>query len=432
MFSLFFKPALSGMRSRGALAASFLVLICASAVASAQTLSLEAAQRAALVHSAQLRSKGAAADAALSMAVAAGERPDPVLKAGVDNVPVTGADRYTLGTESMTMRRIGVMQEWTRADKLRLRSARYERDAERMLAEREIIHCDIERDSALAWLDLWFAQAEQDLLAAQSEALRDQRTAVEAAYRGGRSSRSELIAMDAELASLEERRSATRQRVRSAALILGRWTGHDAARPLGPLPDLGVPPVDLARLEAEQATYPTLRALERQSAVSQTEAELAAAARRPDWSVEVAFQQRGPAYSNMVSVGVSVPLQWDRKNRQDRELAARLALASGARDDLEEARRAFMTEQRQAFDLWQTGRERLQRYRGSLEPLARERSAAVLAEYRGGKATLADVLGARRQELDVRLQAVQLEADTARTWARLRFLKPTLTVTEHE
>ena len=32
------------------------------------------------------------------------------------------------------------------------------------------------------------------------------------------------------------------------------------------------------------------------------------------------YSQRGPAYSNMVSLNVSLPLPWDRKNRQDREL----------------------------------------------------------------------------------------------------------------
>jgi hypothetical protein len=47
---------------------------------------------------------------------------------------------------------------------------------------------------------------------------------------------------------------------------------------------------------------------------------LAEANKKPDWSVEVAFQQRGSAYSNMVSVGISLPFQWDQKNRQDREL----------------------------------------------------------------------------------------------------------------
>jgi len=32
----------------------------------------------------------------------------------------------------------------------------------------------------------------------------------------------------------------------------------------------------------------------------------------PDWSVEVAYQQRGPLFFEHVSVGVSVPLPWDR------------------------------------------------------------------------------------------------------------------------
>ena len=43
------------------------------------------------------------------------------------------------------------------------------------------------------------------------------------------------------------------------------------------------------------------------------------------------FSQRGSAYSNMVSLNVSIPLQWDQKNRQDREVSARLALAEQLR-----------------------------------------------------------------------------------------------------
>jgi outer membrane protein TolC len=77
------------------------------------------------------------------------------------------------------------------------------------------------------------------------------------------------------------------------------------------------------------------------------------------------------------------------------------------------------------LDEWQNGRERVARYRDALVPLAHSRSAAILAAYRGGKATLADMLAARRHELDVRLQALQLEADTAKLWAQLNFLYPT-------
>jgi hypothetical protein len=46
----------------------------------------------------------------------------------------------------------------------------------------------------------------------------------------------------------------------------------------------------------------------------------------------------------------------------------------------------------------------------------------MLASYRGAKASIVDVLLARRGEIDIRLQALQLEAETARLWAQLNFL----------
>ena len=74
---------------------------------------------------------------------------------------------------------------------------------------------------------------------------------------------------------------------------------------------------------------------------------------------------------------------------------------------------------------WENGRERLALYADSLLPLARERTGAAVAAYRGGKGTLADVLAARRNELDVRRDALMLERETARLWAQLSFLDVT-------
>ncbi|MGH6629444.1 MAG: TolC family protein, partial [Burkholderiales bacterium] len=66
-----------------------------------------------------------------------------------------------------------------------------------------------------------------------------------------------------------------------------------------------------------------------------------------------------------------------------------------------------------------------------LVPLARERTQAVLAAYRGGKASLTDVLAARRNEIEVRMQALQLEIETARLWAQINFLLPDGAAAEH-
>ena len=81
---------------------------------------------------------------------------------------------------------------------------------------------------------------------------------------------------------------------------------------------------------------------------------------------------------------------------------------------------------------WRNGRERLARYERDLIPLARERTRAALAGYQGGKTPIGDLLMARRNETEVRMQAVQLEMDTARLWAQLNFLVPTAAHGSHQ
>ena len=124
----------------------------------------------------------------------------------------------------------------------------------------------------------------------------------------------------------------------------------------------------------------------------------------------------------MMSVGVSIPLPWDRANRQDRDVSAKLAFVDQARALREDALRAHVAEVAAMLEEWENGRERLALYADSLLPLARERTAAAVAAYRGGKGTLADVLAARRNELDVRRDALMLERETARLWAQLNYL----------
>jgi outer membrane protein TolC len=136
------------------------------------------------------------------------------------------------------------------------------------------------------------------------------------------------------------------------------------------------------------------------------------------------FNQRGSAYSNMVSINVSVPLQWDQKNRQDRELAARLAMAEQMKAQREEASRQHVAEARAMWHEWQSSRDRLGRYDNSLIPLAAERTRAAVAAYRGNSGSLSGVLDARRSEIDMRMERLRLQMDTARLWAQLNYLVP--------
>src|SRR5258706_1866510 len=392
--------------------------------AHAQTLTLEEAQRRAVDRSRQLAAQASAVRSSREMAVAAGQLPDPVLKAGIDNLPINGEDRFSVTRDFMTMRRIGIMQELTRGEKRDLRAQRFEREAEKGIAEKAMATASIQRGTALAWLDRYYAEAMLKVFAEQIGQVKGEIAAAEAVYRGGRGSQADVIGAHSTLAALEDKASELRRRVLVGKTNLARWMGEGADAPLAALPAMETVRLDEATVDQDLLHHPEIAVLVKQEEIAVAEAKIAQASSTPDWTLEVAYQQRGPAFSNMVSVGVSVPLPWDRANRQDREISSKLAMAEQARAQREEMLRAHVGEVRGMIAEWQNGRERLARYEKDLLPLAAERSKAALAGYQGGHAGITDLLLARRNETDMRTQAVQLEMDTARIWAQLNFLIP--------
>ena len=399
-------------------------LACSAGAVAVQPLSLAQAQQRAVERSSQLTAQDRAVSASREMAVAAGQLPDPVLKFGIDNLPVNGADQFSIGNDFMTQRRIGLAQEFTRAEKRQLRAARYEREADRYAAEKAAMLAEIQRNTASAWLDRYYAEAMSAAIAEQMEQVRREILAADGAYRAGRGSQADVLAARGVLAGLEDRASESARRIATAKIALARWIGEAADAPLDVRPAIDSLRMDANSLESELRHHPQIAVLSSQIEVAATEARIAQANKKADWSVELSYGQRGSAYSNMVSLGVSVPLQWDQKRRQERELAAKLALTEQAVAQRDDTLRAHIAEVRAMIQEWENGRERLARYARELIPLSKERTRATLAAYQGAKAGLPEVLLARRSESEVRLQALQLELETARLWAQLNFLLP--------
>jgi outer membrane protein TolC len=387
-------------------------------------LTLSEAQRRAVERSRQLAAQDSAVAASREMSVAAGQLPDPALRLGLDNLPINGPDQFSVTRDFMTMRRVGVMQEFTREEKRQLRGERFEREADKSLAEKAATFAMIQRDTALAWLDRYYAETTAAVIAEQAREVKLEIVAAEGAYRGGRGNQADVFAAHSALVALEDRASELDRRIRTAKTGLARWIGEGADAPLAGRPAIDSVRLDTRALEAQLAHDPQIAVYSRQEEIASTEVRLARANKKSDWSLEVAYQQRGPSFSNMVSIGVSIPLQWDQKNRQEREIAAKLAMAEQARAQREEALRARIGEVRAMLTEWENGRERLARYERELVPLANERTQAALTAYVGGKSNLTDLLLARRNEIDVRMMAVQLEMETARLWAQLNFLFP--------
>ncbi|MEP7282124.1 MAG: TolC family protein [Rubrivivax sp.] len=396
----------------------------ASAVQAQTVLTFDDALHQAQVRSLLLPAQDAATLAAREQAVAAGRRPDPVLKAALTNLPVDGPDRFSLTRDFMTMRSVGVLQEFTRADKRRARSARFDREAALAQAMRRVALADLRRDTAIAWLELHYLTRMHALIAAQRDEAALPVQAADAAYRGGRGTQVDAVAARAAEAAVGDRLRLTARDIATARTRLARWVGEAGVQALGEPPAMAGLPWSPDDLDEVLAQHPRIVWLAQQEALARALADVAGTERRSDWSAELMVSQRGPAYSNMVSLSVSIPLQWDAVNRQDREWSARQSLARQARDERDEALREVQAQTRSAIQSWQANRERLAQYDASLLPLAAEQVRAAQDAYRGATVPLAAVLDARRVELDTRLERLRIERETAVLWAQLNYLIP--------
>ena len=424
-----FRPIDRIALGKAAVCTSIVSFAVASGIVFAQStpsglLSLESALTLAQTRSPLLLAHDSAATASLEMARAASQLPDPTLKLGINNLPVTGSDRFSLSRDFMTMRSVGVMQEFTRSDKREARSVRFEREAQVAYANRGASIANLQRETAVAWLERYFSERVREVLTQQRTEAQLQIEAADTAYRTGKGSQADVFAARSAVAQIDDRIAQADRQTLAANTKLTRWIGDAAAQSLDRLPAMDTLGVELTQLDSVIAHHPQIAVLKRQEDVAQADVAIATANKRADWSAELMFNQRGPAFSNMISINVSVPLQWDQKNRQDRELAAKLAVVEQARAQTEEMAREHSAEIRAIVIEWQSNRERLTRHDNSLIPLATERTRATLAAYRGGAGSLSTVLEARRGEIDARLERLRLLMDTARLWAQLNYLNP--------
>ena len=426
MFLALFHP--HARRARGGRRLPTLAALCLAFIGlgshAQAALTLDQALRIAQDRSRQLVAQESAASAARELAVAAGQLPDPILKAGINNLPVNGSDRYSLTNDFMTMRSVGVMQEFTRSDKRQARASRLAREAEAAEAGRALALADLRRDTAQAWLERYYQERMLDLLQSQRNEAGLQVEAADAGYRGGRGAQSDVFAARSAVAQIDDRILQTQRQIATAKTRLARWVGAEADQALAAPPSLSTVRLDAASVETQLTHHPQLALMARQEDMARADADIAQSNKRADWSVELMYSQRGSAYSNMVSVNVSIPLQLDQTNRQDRDVAAKLALAEQMRAQREEATREHVAETLAWLQEWQSNRDRLAHYDSALIPLAADRTRAALAAYRGASAALGAVLDARRIEIDTRMDRLRLEMETAGLWARLEYLIP--------
>jgi outer membrane protein TolC len=399
------------------------VLTLAPFAACAQDLSLEEALRIGEERSARLAAQRSALAAAAEQVRRAAELPDPKLRLGIENLPLTGDDRFRYDRDSMTSRIIGFAQEFPNSDKREARDlrARRMRDVEGSALQAQ--GTLVRRDTALAWLDVHYAERAREVLQRVASQFRLQMDSVPSAIARGRQSAAEGYALRQAFEQANDRVIEQERLAARARIALGSLLGVPASRRLADAPDTSRLVHGEEHLVARlEAAHPELQVLSQRENLARAEVELARSSRKSDWMLEVGYGQRRPYFDNMLSVTVSFDLPWQTERRQDRDIASRLAEVEQARAMREDARRMHEADVRGWLADFRTAKRRIDRYEQILGPLARDRAAAALAAYEGARGELAGVLEAERSRTDVELGLIQALAERARAWANLTFL----------
>lgn len=388
---------------------------------------LDALVARALIVSPTLRVATARLAAARARVSPAGARPDPMLMAGVQNLPVSlpGFDDF------MTMKMVGVSQTLPYPGKLALQTRIAERDVDVSRAALEEARREIVRRVREAYYDIAFADHALGIVARNQSALGDLVRVSEAHYAVGTGAQADVLRarleqtrLATDASSLTEDRGAALARLNAlldqpsdapldagafpAALLVlaspdSTHAVHFTSAALGARA-AGSPllPLDTLQGRAEQAS-PMLREHEAMIAAQRSRVALARKASLPDFTVNVAYGQRN-ALSDMVTATVSIPLPLQRGRKQNEEVAADVADLDALEAEHREQLNALRAEIAVRYSDAERARTQLALLVSAMLPQARATLASATASFQVGRVGLEEVVDA---------QAITFHAETS-------------------
>lgn len=414
-------------RARGVRVASATLLLLMLSLAAPpgrtaeSALTLEQVVRRAVERAPALDARRAQTVAAREDAHRAAALPDPKLVGGIDNLPVTGAGAFDVRADDMTMKRIGLMQEFPARAKRDARQALADSNVEQAAAMTASEDLSVRRAAAEAWIERWAADRELDALQAMQAQSGLAVRIAGARLAGAGGTVGDALAARAAALDLDNRIDTAHARVEAADAGLSRWLGTAHAQISARAPDFALLPFAGSSLLAAADRQGPLLAWDAREHAAAAAVTAASAEKRADWSVGVVYGQRDRGRSNMLSLEFSIGLPLFTANRQDRDIAARQADYAATLDAHEDARRAQIEQVQRDLAQWAALKRQVARDQEQLLPLARDRAATALAAYRGGGA-LQPWVDARRDEIDLRIAHAQRLGEFGRAWAALAYL----------
>lgn len=345
--------------------------------------------------------------------------PDPKLILGVDNLPIEGADRYSLDSDFMTMRRVGLMQEVPNSDKRQARRSLAQATVEVAEAEQRAMLLQTKRQTALNWLDVYYAERSVALFDQLDQQISLLRATVQSLIAGGTASSSELLQADEQALTLEDRRDQLVRDVAVARAELRRWIGAAASEPLQ-----GNPPVlnlTVPQLQHRLNEHPDLSAANARVGEANAALAEAIADKTPDWGVEFAYNNRANQFGDMVSLQFTFDLPMFVGSRQGPKINARQQSVAQLEAEQEALLRKHAADLESGVAALEQLNKALNRTEKSLIPLASQRAELELAAYKAGNSQLTTVISSRTALIEAQLREIELKRQVSELSANLYY-----------
>ncbi|WP_124951179.1 TolC family protein [Sulfuriferula thiophila] len=393
-------------------------IIAFAPLAVADQLRLDDAMNLAVANQPLLSGQRALIEANRQAIVADSQLPDPKLKLSVNNLPI---DTYSLTQDGMTQRTISIEQSFPGGNKRTLRGQLAQTETEQSVADLAANMRDVRRATGSAWLDVYYPLQALHLVHEQQHAYQQQIAAARIDYRANKTSQDAVLALQNGLNQLQDREIELTAQAERARAMLARWVGSAAQRDLpNRLPDLPQP-ASLAQLRTQLTTHPEIRKLDQAIASADVDANLAKEASKPDWSLELGYSKRGPAYADMISAQVAVDLPIFPGKRQDKTSAAKQYLLSKARYQREDRLRSLEAELTAAYAEWQAANSRVALLQKNTLPNATQRISAALIGYGTASTSMNNVFEAHHAQLEANLQLLAQQVAQARALVQLGY-----------
>ena len=268
--------------------------------------------------------------------------------------------------------------------------------------------------AALAFVDAFYASEALVLTKLNERYALEDFEAGKARFASAGASSQEVLQLTAARGVAGDDSAVVEQLHASALVTLQRWVG---VRPDG----LARPALPASLDEqAFVAAHPAVWQSQRDIDLARAEAASTASNRKPNWTWQAAYGQR-TGYSDMVSVGVNIPLAIAPGERQDQETAAKLALVDKAVAAHDESARMAVAEFRALTSDAHRLTQRITQYQSRVITPVKQRVQAALAGYRSNQVPLVALFEARYAEVQALRKLLDLQRDLAKVQAQLAF-----------